>query len=301
MENYQERNLRFVLKHYRKGALDTGKAIAGFNAHVSEKGAPEVETGRSPLRGTRPGNAGRPVWLSVVSTAAAVAVGAFMYFNTGSRRWTEFATADAVRTCVLPDNTVVTAAPNSSVRFRKGRTFSRNRQVEMTGKVFFQVAKDPGHPFEITSGAGYVKVLGTEFQVEEIADTEKNSNHDIIARTEVSVRSGKVFFSKTPESEGLVLTNNMSASLDGKGNIPILINLAPNPEVWATGVFEYDAVPLRKVLDELSGYYGVPLSIVGEADQYGRRLTGSFDAEDLDEIIGIIEDTMDITIYETIR
>ena len=298
MENCHERNLRFVLKHYRKGVLDTGKAISGFNAHISGKGASEAEAGLFPLRGARPGNARRTVWLSVVSTAAAAAVGAFIYFNTGSRRWTEFTTADAVRTCVLPDNTVVTAAPNSSVRFRKGRTFSRGRQVEMSGKVFFRVARDPGHPFEITSGAGYVKVLGTEFQIEEIPADQNTDNQNIITRTEVSVRNGKVFFSKTPETKGLVLTEDMSASLDFGETIPVLINHAPNPEVWATGVFEYDAVPLRDVLDELSGYYGVPLSIDGTEDQYGRRLTGSFDAEDLDEIIGIIEDTMDITITE---
>ena len=292
MENYQERNLGFVLKHYRKGAFDTGKAIAGFNAHVSA----DVETGRLSMRGARSGKTIRTVWLSVVSTAAAVAVGAFIYFNTGSRRWAEFATADAVHTCVLPDNTVVTAAPNSSVRFRKGRTFSRNRQVEMSGKVFFQVARDSGHPFEITSGAGYVKVLGTEFQIEEILADQNTDDQNIVTRTEVSVRSGKVFFSKTPETKGLVLTEDMSASLDRKGNLPVLINHAPNPEVWATGVFEYDSVPLREVLDELSGYYGAVLEVTSDKSTENKRLTGSFDAGDLEEIISLVEEALDVKI-----
>ncbi|MBR2747009.1 MAG: FecR domain-containing protein, partial [Bacteroidales bacterium] len=41
------------------------------------------------------------------------------------------------------------------------------RQVEMTGKVHYAVARDEAHPFRVTAPAATVTVLGTVFQVSE--------------------------------------------------------------------------------------------------------------------------------------
>ena len=267
------KHLEFVLKHYRKGALDTRRAIRRFNAATSSRaGQRKVRT----------------LWLSVISSAAAVAAGVIVYMNTGSRAWTENATAGAVQVCILPDSTSVTLAPGSSVCYRKGRAFLRHRKVKLEGMAFFRVTKDAAHPFVVSSENAYVKVLGTEFQVEEIPGTGNTTC------TEVSVRSGKVFFSRTPESKGLVLVRDMSASLGPGETIPVLTNHAPNPEAWATGVFDYEDTPLDVVLDELSGYYGVTLTL--EKGKPDRHLTGSFDAGDLDETIFLIEDALDVEI-----
>ena len=62
--------------------------------------------------------------------------------NTGSRAWTENATAGAVQVCILPDSTSVTLAPGSSVCYRKGRAFLRHRKVKLEGMAFFRVTKD---------------------------------------------------------------------------------------------------------------------------------------------------------------
>ena len=200
------RHLDFVLKHYRKGALDTRRAIRRFNAATS------FRAGRRKVR---------TLWLSVISSAAAVAAGVIVYMNTGSRAWTENVTAGAVQVCILPDSTSVTLAPGSSVCYRNGRAFLRHRKVKLEGMAFFRVTKDAAHPFVVSSENAYVKVLGTEFQVEEIPGTGNTTC------TEVSVRSGKVFFSRTPESKGLVLVRDMSASLGPGETIPVLTNHAP--------------------------------------------------------------------------
>ena len=281
------RHLDFVLKHYRKGALDTRRAIRRFNAATSSRAGR-----RNPAQSPSGPDAGRrkvrTLWLSVISSAAAVAAGVIVYMNTGSRAWTENATAGAVQVCILPDSTSVTLAPGSSVCYRKGRAFLRHRKVKLEGMAFFRVTKDAAHPFVVSSENAYVKVLGTEFQVEEIPGTGNTTC------TEVSVRSGKVFFSRTPESKGLVLVRDMSASLGPGETIPVLTNHAPNPEAWATGVFDYEDTPLDVVLDELSGYYGVTLTL--EKGKPDRHLTGSFDAGDLDETIFLIEDALDVEI-----
>ena len=71
--------------------------------------------------------------------------------NTGSRAWTENATAGAVQVCILPDSTSVTLAPGSSVCYRNGRAFLRHRKVKLEGMAFFRVTKDAAHPFVVSS------------------------------------------------------------------------------------------------------------------------------------------------------
>ena len=267
------RHLDFVLKHYRKGALDTRRAIRRFNAATSSR-AGRRNPAQSPSGQDADRRKRRTLWLSVISSAAAVAAGVIVYLNTGSRAWTENATAGAVQVCILPDSTSVTLAPGSSVCYRKGRAFLRHRKVKLEGMASFRVTKDTAHPFVVSSENAYVKVLGTEFQVEEIPGSGNTTC------TEVSVRSGKVFFSRTPESKGLVLVRDMSASLGPGETIPVLTNHADTP--------------LDVVLDELSGYYGVTLTL--EKGKPDRHLTGSFDAGDLDETIFLIEDALDVEI-----
>ena len=121
------RHLDFVLKHYRKGALDTRRAIRRFNAATSFR-AGRRSPAKSPAGPVAGRRKVRTLWLSVISSAAAVAAGVIVYMNTGSRAWTENATAGDVQVCILPDSTSVTLAPGSSVCYRNGRAFLRHRK-----------------------------------------------------------------------------------------------------------------------------------------------------------------------------
>ena len=66
-----------------------------------------------------------------------------------------------------------------------------------------------------------------------------------------------------------------------------------NPAAWASHLFRYEDTPLSAVLQELSAQFGKDLS----TDQPDRRLTGEFEGTDLREILGLIEEALDLTIY----
>lgn len=73
---------------------------------------------------------------------------------------------------------------NSGTRVRIPASFSaKNRIVTMEGEAFFQVTKDPLHPFFVNTKELSVRVLGTSFNVSAY-ETEKN--------TEVTLIEGKV-------------------------------------------------------------------------------------------------------------
>lgn len=272
-ENHQndmeEKSLLFVLKHYRPGW-------------------PDVKSGREKIESRIPGlkrnrSAMMMRWCSGAAAAVLLFIG--IALHQGSRRQTYLA-YDVVQSFVLPDSSRVTLAPGATVSLRPHR-FKSSRQIEMTGKVFFEVRRDERHPFEINAEGAFVRVLGTRFQVDR---TE--------ASTTVSVVSGKVLFSSgTRESDaGLVLAGGMTATLAEGSVTPALTNTGDiNQTAWATGKFVYSNAPLSSVLSDLSAYWHRELAVVdGDAEE--RYITGEFDASDMGKVIRLIDSALDVRI-----
>ena len=166
----------------------------------------------------------------------------------------------------LKDGTHVTLAPGATLSYQPHKA---PRQVEMTGKVHYDVVQDEAHPFRVTAPAATVTVLGTVFQVSD---------------ARVDVTEGRVRVDGS-QGESVILTAGQSALL--KDGVPTLEETTlPNPSAWATGVFRYEATPLDDVLKDLSAYYGVSLQVKG--DSTGKSLTGEFSTDNLDEILELI-------------
>src|SRR5690606_31605669 len=70
---------------------------------------------------------------------------------------------------VLPDGTKVWLNAASAIRFPVAFS-STQRAVEITGEVYFEVARNPHAPFMVSARGVEVKVLGTHFNVAAYAD-----------------------------------------------------------------------------------------------------------------------------------
>jgi len=263
MSHSEDRHLDFVLKHYKEGAFDTQKAIGRFrDAH-----------------GIRPDRRRYSFVRIGLSAAAVLLLGVFLFMNHESRSWTDVTAGNMQQTVVLPDGTNVTLAPGSSLKFRMKET----REVKMDGKVYFDVARDESRPFEVDADGAFVRVLGTEFMVEESEGNDVN----------VYVAEGKVLFARNSRAEGVILTEGMGASLDSGASVPVVVEKADaNSIAWQRGTFIFDHTPLKDVLDCLSDYYHVSFA----ATDLSKRLSGEFRTDDLDLIIELIESALDVTI-----
>ena len=263
MSDFEDKHLDFVLKHYQEGKFDTQKAIGRFNkAHGIIK--------PQPRRGVLP-------WVSAVVAAAAVVLCVFLFRDS---QQIELMASNAVKEFILPDGTEVTLTPGSKLTYSE----KSPREPHLEGKAYFEVARDEAVPFEVTSEGVFVRVLGTKFMVDAGRSVK-----------EVYVTEGKVLFAKSPDSEGVILTKDMQATLSPDEDIPVV---AMEPDVnsiaWQRGSFIFDQTPLKEVLETLSRYYKV--SFV--ADDLSKKLSGEFDAEDLDLIISLIESALDVHIVK---
>lgn len=64
----------------------------------------------------------------------------------------------------LPDGSEIILRPNSNVVYAK-KFASLYREVYLTGEAFFEVAKDPTHPFFVYTSNIVTRVLGTSFTI----------------------------------------------------------------------------------------------------------------------------------------
>ena len=266
MKTNEDRMIDFVAKSYEENRFDPKKALAR-----SQNGTLHRSLSLSK----------RTVMLKrIAGVAAAAAVGIFLYLS-WLTSWTGYAAYDIAQTFTLPDSSSVTLAPGSTLRLQKHKD---KRLVQMTGKVYFNVRHDDRAPFRVDAGSGFVKVLGTRFQVD---------SRDPIS---VSVVSGKVLFSAIRSGEeALILTKGQSAVLDPAASKPVEITPKhPNPAAWATGEFIYDNTPLPEVLSELSEYYDVTLVAfdAGHSSGESRSLSGEFSTSSLQEILNLINSAL---------
>lgn len=266
MKTNEDRMIDFVAKSYEENRFDPKKALAR-----SQNGSLRRSLSLSK----------RTVMLKrIAGVAAAAAVGIFLYLS-WLTSWTDYAAYDIAQTFTLPDSSSVTLAPGSTLSLQKHKD---KRLVQMTGKVYFNVRHDDRAPFRVDAGSGFVKVLGTRFQVD---------SRDPIS---VSVVSGKVLFSAIRSGEeALILTKGQSAVLDPAASKPVEITPKhPNPAAWATGEFIYDNTPLPEVLSELSEYYDVTLVAfdAGHSSGESRSLSGEFSTSSLPEILNLINSAL---------
>lgn len=266
MKTNEDRMIDFVAKSYEENRFDPRKALAR-----SQNGSLRRSLSLSK----------RTVMLKrIAGVAAAAAVGIFLYLS-WLTSWTDYAAYDIAQTFTLPDSSSVTLAPGSTLSLQKHKD---KRLVQMTGKVYFNVRHDDRAPFRVDAGSGFVKVLGTRFQVD---------SRDPIS---VSVVSGKVLFSAIRSGEeALILTKGQSAVLDPAASKPVEITPKhPNPAAWATGEFIYDNTPLPEVLSELSEYYDVTLVAfdAGHSSGESRSLSGELSTSSLQEILNLINSAL---------
>ncbi|WP_165750296.1 FecR family protein [Cellulophaga sp. Z1A5H] len=189
--------------------------------------------------------------LSVIKYAAAIisiVTLAFLFHHRNSTPKMLVTTTERVLDSVLlQDGSLVYLAPNSSLEYPE--TFKgKERNVKLLkGNAFFEVTKDPKHPFIIHSGQVKTKVLGTSFH---IRLAEKSCR--------VSVVTGKVEVNYKNSTENLI--PGEEAHTNGK-----LLKKETTPAIMAYNWYTQDVslkeVKLREVLHLMHLKYGVTNTI----------------------------------------
>jgi ferric-dicitrate binding protein FerR (iron transport regulator) len=178
---------------------------------------------------------------------------------------------------VLPDSTHVWLNSGSELQYASDYS-ARNRKVNMKGECFFDVVKDPDHPFIVQGSKFQVRVFGTRFNVNE--DASKNT-------ADVTLVSGKVQvfnLDDKPVSElnpGQQLVYNQGI---------YHVQKAENMEAltaWLNNMLIFDNQPFEEVIHYLEKWYGVKIQL-DHTLYYSHNYTFKVKTESLREVLALI-------------
>ncbi|MCR9250118.1 MAG: DUF4974 domain-containing protein [bacterium] len=182
----------------------------------------------------------------------------------------------------LKDGTKVWLSMNSEISYAED--FVENRTLQLVGDAYFQVKRDPDHPFVIEALGTQTKVLGTAFNL-----TAEKNQEDII----ILVDEGKVSFSKGASSE--ILIKGQSAKVE-KSSDQIAVATVENSNhlFWQTGVLEFNDVKLSEVVKDLTKYYGKPIQLESVSEEL--KYSGRFENKNIQQILDIISLTVNLKV-----
>lgn len=160
---------------------------------------------------------------------------------------------------ILPDGTHVWLNAASSIRFPV--TFSgKVRNVETTGEVYFEVAKDAHKPFNVTSAGQTITVLGTHFNV--MAYPEESSIVTTLLEGSVKITRNNVSKILKPGEQALV-----------NQDIKITPADVDDAVAWKNGITSFNDADIKSIMRKVSRWYDVDVKYQGQVSD--RLFTGS--------------------------
>ena len=178
---------------------------------------------------------------------------------------------------VLPDSTHVWLNSGAELQYSDDFT-AQNRQVTMKGECFFDVTKDPEHPFIVDGTKLRIKVYGTQFNVNEDRFTNGTDITLISGKVEVYNQNNQ-FLSKLNPGEQLVYNNGLSQ-----------VQKTQNPEAltsWINNMLIFNNQPFEEVISYLEKWYGVTITL-DRTLYYNYNYTFKVKTESLREVLELI-------------
>jgi transmembrane sensor len=183
---------------------------------------------------------------------------------------------------VLPDGTNLWLNAGSHLRY--GIPFIReNREVELSGEAFLDVAKNELSPFVVKTGSAEVEVLGTQFNVNAWPEKEQ---------IQVALKEGKVKFRFAADEKTkkyCELQPNDLLEFDKTDKTVVRENTDIEKYIaWHQNIMILDDTPMTELARLLEQWYGVKVNVADEEiKRY--KFTTTFDNEPLHRVLELLE------------
>ncbi len=148
----------------------------------------------------------------------------------------------------LSDGSKIWVNSQTTIKYPK-EFIGENRMIELIeGEAYFEIAKDPKHPFIVNTQKGMVKVLGTSFNIRAYNDEEKNIttliegsvslSQNYVQESEVELRPGQ---------HGVIIDVNRKIQVEDIDTYPIV--------AWKDGYYIFNSNSLESIFNQLSRWY----------------------------------------------
>lgn len=153
---------------------------------------------------------------------------------------------------LLPDGSKVWLNNASSLRYPVAFT-AKDREVELKGEAYFEIAPNSRQPFKVRVDGMLVDVLGTSFNISAYTD-EKTIKTTLL--------TGAVRVSKGDAKS--LLKPNEQVQLDESGKLSVLKDVDVDGEIaWKSGLFHFERADIKTVMRVLARWYDLDVQYEG--------------------------------------
>lgn len=162
-------------------------------------------------------------------------------------------------------------------------SFSANRTTELSGEAYFEVAKDPQHPFIVNGTDQNVTVLGTRFNINSDQDKKETRTTLLEGSVNVAKNKGGQAVKLIPSQQSLITLNKISVKTIDTADVV----------AWKNGYFNFNNEDIRSIMSAISKWYNVDVEYVGEVSN--ARFNGQISrSKNIGAVLGLIQKTNNI-------
>jgi transmembrane sensor len=256
------------------GAEEAAEAAEAADPQEKRK---EMRIGRPPAAASRswshPG-----AWAALAASIVCTAVGIQALHSSRARPHATttvadhtYTTARGERAVVTLDGATVVLGPESVLRVAGGYGM-HDRTVSLSGHAFFDVTRDPAHPFRVWAHGILTQDIGTRFDLR--AYLHDSTLRVIVAEGAVAMRP-----SAAAASPGapILLTHGMMATTGTDGVVRVRSGVAVDRYLsWSTGRLTFEDTPLSDAIAEIGRWYDLDIRL-GDPSLASKTLTATFD------------------------
>jgi transmembrane sensor len=184
---------------------------------------------------------------------------------------------------VLPDNSVIWLKANARMKVDTQAYKQEFRLVElMAGEAFFEVQKDPAHPFIVQNGMVQTKVLGTSFSVQTGLPGEA---------VQVTVATGKVAVSHNDKLLNVLLPGkqiNVKSKTGAFTENTVPVWLA---SLWKENELQLTNAPFTELQLAMENLYGISLKTNSrevKAQHYNIKLNRNTPVQEVVQVLALL-------------
>jgi transmembrane sensor len=208
--------------------------------------------------------------------------------STGVARNTLFTAKGNKITLTLADGSKAWLNAESSIQYPT-EFIGNDRVVEVTGEVYFKVAKDALKPFRVfvltSSGRTEVQVLGTHFNINAYGDETSMVT---------TLLEGKIKVSGFTNNISTILKPGQQARIDKSGTLKVLDSVNTDAVMaWVErNIFYFKDNDVRSIMKQLSRWYDI--SVKNEGDLPERTFSGPVNKNlTLRQVLDMLEEGID--------
>jgi len=191
----------------------------------------------------------------------------------------------------LPDGSTVNLNSGSVLRY-PAQFDNENRKVSIEGEAYFDVKKDPNHPFLVRTNGVTVRVLGTKFNVKSYPDEKTVETTLVTGKVELYANNLEI----NDNNRLLVLAPNQQAIFEvQKGKKDSIISMLHNLNVdvnpiisWKDNRFMFRDEKFADLAQKLKRWYNVDIKI-NDPKLQSTPFSGVFEKETVEQSLNALK------------